>query len=145
MGTLERARQSGYLDQRNQTRELLRQAHERWCWTMKLPIVRIRRRSIRSRYCVVQIEMYTTPNTLSLEGQQALARFGEKAGLGDQSLSPYGGEFGKIPNPATAKFARELFRISTTLGYYVPDMALLEARRRKYGQAMQERRRAAIA
>jgi len=145
-GTISRARQNGYLDQRNQTRELLRSSYERWCWTMKIPIVRIRLRSRRSRYCVVLLEMYTTPNTLSSEGQQALARLGDKAGQHvDQSLSRYGGEFGKIPKLDAPKFARELFRIGTTLGYYVPDLALLEARRRKYGQALQERRRAAIA
>ena len=146
LGTLGRAREHGYLDQRNQVRESLLRAYERWCWTMKIPIVRIRRRSPRSRYCVVLLEMYTTPNTLSVEGQQAMARLGEKGSRhGDLSLSAYGGEFGGIPAMESMKFARELFRVATTLAYYIPDMALLEARRRKFGQAHQERRRAAIA
>jgi len=140
---LESARCTGYLDQRNQDREALRRAYERWCWTMKVPIVRILRQSPRSRFSTVVLEMYTTPNTLSAEGQEAVVKLCEKAcRKPERLLSPFGGEFKKIRHAAAPKFARGLFRVATNLGYYLPDLALLDARRRKYGQDLLERRAA---
>ena len=129
---LERARRTGCLDQRNQHRDAVRREYERWCRTMKIPIVRILRQSPRSRFSIVVLEMYTTPNTLSAEGQEAVVHACEKAcRRPERSLSAFGGEFHGSLNPAALKFAREIFRLATHLGYYLPDLALLEARRRK--------------
>jgi hypothetical protein len=139
---IENARRVGYLDQRNQSRELIRREYERWCWCLKIPVVRITRRSPCSRFSRIILDMYTTPNTLSAEGQEAATRLCEQASTTpERSVSPFGAEFRSVPNALAAKFARDVFHLATSLGFYAPDLRLLEARRRKYGQ----RRSAAVA
>jgi len=143
MNALETARQRGFLDQRRRNSEPHRQAYERWCWSLKIPVVRILRQSPRSRFSVVLLDMYTTPNTLSAEGEQAAVELCQRIQpRPERSVSPFGGEFRKIPHARAPKFAREIFRIATSLGYYLPDMALADARRRACGE---RRRTAAVA
>jgi len=132
---METARRMGYLDQRNQSQEGLRREYERWCWALKIPVVRILRRSPSSRFSRIILEMYTTPNTLSVEGQEAAARLCEgSSSHPERSVSPFGAESRRIPNRAAAKFAKHVFRIANSIGYYLPDLRLLEARRREYSQ-----------
>jgi hypothetical protein len=143
---MENARRTGYLDQRNQSRELVRRQYERWCWAMKIPVVRILRRSPSSRFSRIVLDMYTTPNTLSEEGQEAAAQLCQQASSPpERSVSPFGAEFRRIPNPLAAKFAREIFHIASSLGFYLPDLGLLEARRRTYGQKRSAVAQAAVA
>ncbi len=86
--------------------------------------------------------MYTTPNTLTPEGQEAAARLcRETSSPPERSVSPFGAEFRRIPNAAAAKFAQGVFQLATCIGHYLPDLRLLEARRRKYTQ----KRSAAVA
>lgn len=66
---LRRARENGYLDARAAGAANLLMAFSLWCWRLKLPVVWLERNSPRSRYGRVRLDLYTTSNRLSVEGQ----------------------------------------------------------------------------
>jgi len=109
---------------------------------MKIAVVRITRRSPHSPFSSIILDMYTTPNTLSAEGQEAAARLCEQVSSPpERSVSPFGAEFRRIPNALAGKVAEDVFHIASSIGFYMPDLSLLDSERRRYGQ----KRSAAVA
>src|SRR6266568_73882 len=66
---LRSARENGYLDACCRDNQALVQAYGLWCWRLKLPMVWFERRSRYSRYGRVQLEMFTSANLLTAQGQ----------------------------------------------------------------------------
>uniref|UniRef100_Q02A13 Uncharacterized protein n=1 Tax=Solibacter usitatus (strain Ellin6076) TaxID=234267 RepID=Q02A13_SOLUE len=71
---LRRARESGYLNAACQSHEAIRDAHSFWCWRLRLPVVWFERLSPRSKYGRVQVDLFTTPNVFTRQGEAELLR-----------------------------------------------------------------------
>jgi hypothetical protein len=69
---LRKARENGYLDACCKDNRALLDAYGLWCWRLKIPMVWLERRTPSSRYARVQLEMFTSANRLTTEGQSGM-------------------------------------------------------------------------
>jgi len=69
---LDRAREKGYLDARCRNNQKVIEAFGLWCWRLKVPMVWFERQTPRSKYGRVHLELFTTANRLTANGQAAI-------------------------------------------------------------------------
>ena len=114
---LQRARAKGYLAVPGRPAELLARSFSKWCWTLRIPLVWYERRSPRSRYGRVHLDLFTTPYVLTGVGEAEIrslaARFATKARL---LLSPHDACWDGVPIGRLEEAARTLFRCATRTG-----------------------------
>ena len=130
---LDRAKERGYLDPGRRPKLTLEREYGRWCWKFRLPMVRVDRQSVYSRYSRLHLDLCGTPNTLSAAGIEQIRKIVSDAGgfsLGQ--INEVGGVWGHIRRTSVASVAREVFKTATTLGYYQPDLALFERRQAEH-------------
>src|SRR5512146_3209527 len=95
---LARARANGYLNAMCGSRQRVAEAHGFWCWRLRGPLVWFERKSPRSRYGRVRLELFTTANVLTEGGETALADIAGRLGLaGRVTISPYDGVWEDVP------------------------------------------------
>jgi hypothetical protein len=86
------ARENGYLNAACRDPQTLLAAYSRWCWHLRIPVVWSERRSPHSRYGRVCLDLYTTANRLTAEGQADLQDLAPGA-----SLSPHDARWEHVP------------------------------------------------
>jgi hypothetical protein len=116
---LQQARENGYLDATCHDNRAIVKAHGLWCWRLKLPMLWFERRSPRSRFGNLRLDMLTTPNMLTGAGQAAL-----KA-LGTPKLSQHDAIWERVPLPRLEQLAHAAFRIAIQSRYYRPNRTQL--------------------
>lgn len=116
---LERARASGYLNAISRSGLNILRVYGFWCWTLRVPLIWFERQSPRSKYARIHLELFTTPNALTQEGQAELASIGRKYELrGSVTLSPADGIWEHVPIGRVEELSRRILRIATRLGNY---------------------------
>jgi hypothetical protein len=114
-----RARANGYLNAMGSCRPKVIDAHAFWCWRMRIPLVWFERKSPRSKYGRVHLDLFTTANLLSDSGQAELVQICQRLGLAARAVvSPYEGLWEHIPVRRLEELARTVFRVATRLGNY---------------------------
>ena len=109
---LELARETGWLDARCRDHAEIVRIHGRWCWRLRIPFVWMERRSPRSRYGRLHLEMFTTGNVLTAQGEATLRA------LGSRDVSAYGACWSRVPIKELDELARQVFRVATKSGNY---------------------------
>jgi hypothetical protein len=109
---LERARLDGYLNAIRGDAEALRE-YGFWCWRRRLPLVWIERRSGRSKYARVRLDLFTTAIRLTDGAQAELAAAGHRA-----TVSAHDGVWDRVAMGAAEGLARAVFRIATREGNF---------------------------
>jgi len=131
--------------------EPARRAWGRWCMKMRVPVLVWTRPSKTSRTGKLVLDMCTTPNGLSEEGQESVRQMmARQVRRGEGRVEPVGVAWTEVSARALVPLATELLRMATTLGVYEPDMRKLEQRRREMTRRLNlpvpiRTRRAAIA
>ena len=116
---LERARASGYLNAICRSRQNVLRAYGFWCWTLRVPLIWFERKTPRSKYARVHLELFTTANTLTHVGQAELASLCGGLNLrGHAALSSFDGVWEHVPINRAEELSRAILRISTRLGNY---------------------------
>ena len=134
---LDRAKERGYLDPGRRPKLELEREYGRWCWKFRLPMVRVERNSVYSRYSRLHLDLCGTPNTLSEAGVAQIRKIIEQAGgFAAGQVNEVGGVWGHIQRTSVAIVAREVFKAATTLGYYQPDWALFERRQAEFSMRL---------
>jgi hypothetical protein len=116
---LDRAREKGYLDARCRNNQKVIEAFGLWCWRLKLPMVWFERQTPRSKYGRVHLELFTTANRLTANGQEAMqaicASFTVK---GHAQVSPHTVNCDRGPLNRLEDLAKAVFRTATRTGNY---------------------------
>jgi len=118
---------------------------------MRIPVVVWQRASRTARTGRLMLDLCTTPNELSQEGQEAVFQLlSRRVPRGEGSVESVCVEWRGVSAGKLPATAAELYRMATTLGSYQPDMRRLEARRQEMSERLKlpvpiRRRRAAIA
>jgi len=116
---LNRAREKGYLDARCRNSEKVRESFGLWCWRLKIPMVWFERQTPRSKYGRVQLELFTTANQLTANGQAALqAIYAAATVRGQVEVSPHNAQCDRVPLSKMEDLARAVFRIATRKGNF---------------------------
>ena len=109
---LQTARENGYLNTTCPDNARLVKAYGLWCWRLKIPMVWCERRSPRSRYGQVHLEMLTTANMLTSAGQSALKT------LGTARVSPHDAVWDDIPFRKLASLCHAAYRAAVKTQHY---------------------------
>jgi hypothetical protein len=117
-GRLERARENGYLNARCPENRRIVKAFGLWCWRLKIPMVWFERRSPRSRYARVHLDLLTTAQMLTVAGQAEMKALGARA-------SPHDACWDHVPMRDLDRLANQVFRAATRSGNYEPNRAKL--------------------
>ncbi|MCC7236017.1 MAG: hypothetical protein IT163_11975 [Bryobacterales bacterium] len=117
---------------------------------MRVPVLVWLRPSKAARTGRLVLDLCTTPNGLSPEGQEAIRLMLARLAPGGQGyVEAVGAGWQPVSAPKVAAAAGELFRMASTLGVYQPDTRRLEARLREMAHNLKLpvpiRRRKAIA
>lgn len=116
---LERARARGYLNATGGSDGWMTRAHSFWCWRLRVPLVWCERKSPRSKFGRIHLDLFTTANVLSERGQAELRNLCGRLGLpGRAAVSPYGGDWEDVPRRRVEELAGAVFRTATRLGNY---------------------------
>lgn len=125
---LRQAHENGYLDAACHDNPALVKAYGLWCWRLKIPMVWFERRSPRSRFGRLQVDLLTSPNILTPAGQDALRQ------LGASEVSAHDAAWDHVPLAWLDGLAHAAFRATLQTRNYRRDrtqVASMEARRRK--------------
>lgn len=145
------ARREGFLRAVAVEDEPARRAWGRWCMRMRIPVVVWQRASRTARTGRLMLDLCTTPNELSHEGQEAVFQLlSRRVPRGEGSVESVCVEWRGVSARKLPTTAAELYRMATSLGSYQPDMRRLETRRQEMSERLKlpvpiRRRRAAIA
>lgn len=116
---LERARASGYLNAISRSGGGILRRYGLWCWTLRIPLIWYERKSPRSRCARIHLELFTTANALTEQGQAELAGIGRQHGLrGSVTLSPAGGIWEDVPTDRAGELSRRILKLATRPGNY---------------------------
>ena len=108
---LRRAREDGFLDACCRDNRELVHAYGLWCWRLKLPMVWLERRTPSSRYGRVKLEMFTTTNQLSTEGQERMNAICVPGNAAKWTrVSPHDACWDHVALPNAREVARAVFR-----------------------------------
>jgi hypothetical protein len=114
---LELARENAWLDARPPASARTAKAYGLWCWRLKIPMVWFERRTPRSRYGRVRLDMFTTPNVLTVGGQAAMKEIGAR-GKSATTVSAHDACWDGIPVAQLEKTAKAAFRAAVNAGNY---------------------------
>jgi len=113
------ARENGYLDATCRTGEQVARAYGFWCWKLRVPLIRIERKSSRSKYGHVCLELFTTGHSLTEQGQVEMTDLIRRLHLtGRVAVSADDGRWEDIPGRRLEELARTILRVATRLGNY---------------------------
>jgi hypothetical protein len=116
---LRRARERGYLNAVCRSPQAIRDAYSFWCWRLRLPVVWFERLSSRSRYGRVGLELFTTPNVLTGQGEAELLGLIERLNLSSPlSISSHEATWTRVPLRDTEELARLALRTVLRPGNY---------------------------
>lgn len=116
---LERARTNGYLNAICRSHQRVARAFGFWCWRLRIPVVWFERKTPRSKYGTVRLDMFTTPNLLTPKGEAELKSAGRRLQLtGPAVTSAHDGSWGQVPVARLDELARAIYRIATRAGNY---------------------------
>ena len=115
------ARENGYLNACCTANRPLVEAFSMWCWRLRIPMVYQERRSPRSRYGRVLLDMFTTPHALTPAGQAELNA------LAPTRASPHDACWDRVPRRDLDRLANTVFRAATRAGNYEPHSPKLVA------------------
>jgi hypothetical protein len=127
---LQSAREVGFLDARCKDNQALVRAYGMWCWRLKIPMVWLERRANYSRYGRVHLEMFTSANRLTSEGQagmRAVCAPGNAAKWTQASAHDACWEHVAMPN--ARELARAVFRAATRPDHYERNECRVEERK----------------
>lgn len=141
---LQAARENGYLDRRRLSVARIAETYASWCWRLKIPLVWFERRSPRSRYGRVYLDLFTTPNVLTTGGQSAMRALGTvPGGKGQVRISPHDACWERVPLAKLDELAKAVLRAATKAGNYrqnSPECITLDARRSRKAITLVPRR-----
>jgi hypothetical protein len=113
------ARANGYLDARRRTADSFASAYGFWCWRLRVPLIRMERKSPRSKYGRVCLELFTTGHSLTEQGQAEMADLIRRLHLtGRVAVSAEDGVWEDIPLRRLEELARTILRVATRVGNY---------------------------
>jgi hypothetical protein len=115
-------RENGYLNAACRDHPKLLAAYARWCWRLRIPIVWSERRSPRSKYGRVRLDLYTTSERLSAAGEAELRALAFHA-----TTSPHDARWEFIPLRDVDRLAAAVFRAATRAANHQPHRACLAA------------------
>ena len=116
---LDRAREKGYLDARRRNSRKLIEPFGLWCWRLKLPMIWMERRTPRSKYGRISVEMFTTANRLTDAGQTAIQELFLAAVVkGTSQISAHSVCCDRVPLGSLDRLARAVLRAITRAGNY---------------------------
>jgi len=108
-----KARENGYLDARRKDNARIVNAHGFWCWRLKLPMVWFERRSPRSKYGRVRLDMMTCAGSLTGEARAAVQSLLDGACMRSGSVvSAHEALLDYVPARDLDRVARKLFRLA---------------------------------
>lgn len=87
-------------------------AHAFWCWRLRLPLVVMERKSPRSRFGRVTLDLFPTAHALTRRGQAEMER------LGAVRVSPHDAVWEDVPAARIEEVARTVLRAATRPGNY---------------------------
>jgi hypothetical protein len=112
------ARANGYLDARRGAGDAAR-TYGFWCWRLRVPLILVERRSPRSKYGSVRLELFTTGHSLTEQGQVEMTDLIRRLHLtGRVAVSADEGVWEDIPVARLVELARTILRVATRLGNY---------------------------
>lgn len=116
---LGRARENGYLNATCESSQRIVHSHGFWCWRLRVPLIWFERKSPRSKYGRVHLDLFTTANVLTEEGQAGLDGLGERFEVrGRVVISAGTGLWEDVPVERIEELCRTVYRIATRLGNY---------------------------
>ena len=118
---LRAAHESGYLNARCASYQLLIQAFSLWCWRLRIPMVWLEFRTPHSRYGHVRLDMFTTVNRLTMQGQA------EMQALAAARASPHDACWHRVPLRDLDRVASAVLRAATRAGNCEPNRSKLVA------------------
>jgi hypothetical protein len=105
------ARASACLDMTLPAGHRLLKAYGLWCWRLKIPMVWCTSEKLRVRYVRFHLDMLTTANALTTDGQAAL-----KA-LGASGVSAHEARWDRVPRTERERLGAAIFRLSVNPEY----------------------------
>jgi hypothetical protein len=116
---LERARENGYLDARYRNNQKVIEAFGLWCWKLKVPLVWFERQTPRSKYGRVHLELFTTANRLTANGQEAMQAIFDSFNVKSHAeVWPHAASCDRVPLSRLEDLAKAVFRTATRTGNY---------------------------
>ena len=116
---LERARARGFLTAMGVGDGWMPGVHGFWCWRMRVPLVWCERKSPRSKFGRVHLDLFTTATLLGERGRAELRDLCDRLGVrGLATVSPNGGDWEDIPRGRAEELAGAVFRTATRPGNY---------------------------
>lgn len=116
---LERARAAGFLNAARRNGERLKAPYAFWCWRLRLPAVWCEKRSSRSKFGRVMLDLFTTSHVLTEQGKAELERAAETLGISARAvISSVDAVWDNVPAPRLEELARAVFRAATRDGSY---------------------------
>jgi hypothetical protein len=114
---LEQARANGYLNAVCRSGRRLARAHAFWCWRLRVPMIWYERKSPRSRYGRVHLDLFTTVVALTEAGQTEMTDILRRLHLpGRVVVSPDDAHWEDVPRKRLEELARAVARAATRLG-----------------------------
>ena len=112
---LGRARENGYMHAIPSRSAALLRVYGLWCWRLKLPIIWIERRTPRSKYARLCLDMFTTPNVLTRRARWEIERVcNQMTTRGTFTISEHEVICDGIPLADAPSLARVLLRMATS-------------------------------
>jgi len=118
------ARAVGYLDARRATGRQIARPYALWCWRLKIPLVWFDRRSPRSKYGRLRLDLFTTANRLTEAGQMVLQD------LGARTVSPHDASWERVLLSEIEALAAAVLRTALR-DYELNDARVTTVRRRE--------------
>lgn len=115
---LQLARERGYLDARCPSGPKLLQAHGKWCWRLKVPMVWYERLTPHSRFGRVHMDLFTTPNSLTAAGRAQLEELASKHAGSRVEITTNDAHWERVRLNAIDKLASAVFRATVRAGNY---------------------------
>ena len=116
---IERARINGYLKATSAANPAMVRIHAFWCWKLRIPLIWFERKSPRSKYGQVHLDLFTTANVLTESGRRELETLRERFRIsGRVVVSPFDAVWEGVLLRSMDEVCHTVFRIATRLGNY---------------------------
>jgi hypothetical protein len=114
---LVRARRQGYFDARRAGAQHLLRPYALWCWRLKLPVIWLEKRAPCSRYATLHLDLFTTDQMLTPQGQSELAALSACRAV----VSAHDASWDRIPRKDAAGMAHAVLRAAIRSGNHEPN------------------------